>query len=446
MIWLLSMFQRFGRKDDRHLREIASGSFLALIARVLGGLSAYAFALLISRAYGAAGLGLYSLSVTLLTILVTLGGLGLGASAVRMVPQYAAANNLAAIRHLYGLMVKLVLPIAVAIAALLYVFASFVAESVFHNPSLAPAFRIVSMVLPLLAIVRVNIEMVRGFKNIGFSEYLRSLHVPFLGAIILVLMLWIGSDAYAAVTSYSLGVIAAFLLSAPYMVLKLRGFPVRKDKALQSRELLGVSMPMLSGEIMSLSVGRVDMLMIGLLASTTAVGLYDIPFRLAAGVGLILASINMISAPKFSELFWSNDMEGLRRVVRMTSRVLFWSAAPILIALLVAPTFWLGLFGEEFRGSYLVLILLAIGQFVNAASGSVGCFLNMTGNHKVLGRITVAAILLNIVLNALLIPPFGIIGAAFATMTTLILWNLTGVVFVWMKFRIKTFYVPFVAS
>ena len=154
----------------------------------------------------------------------------------------------------------------------------------------------------------------------------------------------------------------------------------------------------------------------------------------------------MISAPKFSELFWSNDMEGLRRVVRMTSRVLFWSAAPILIALLVAPTFWLGLFGEEFRGSYLVLILLAIGQFVNAASGSVGCFLNMTGNHKVLGRITVAAILLNIVLNALLIPPFGIIGAAFATMTTLILWNLTGVVFVWMKFRIKTFYVPFVAS
>ena len=446
MIRLAAMLQKISGKGDLHLREIASGSFLALIMRVLGGLSAYAFALLISRAYGAAGLGQYSLSVTLLTILATLAGLGLGASAVRMVPQYVADKNLHGIRHFYAMTVKLALPMAVAVAALLYVSAAFIAQSVFHNPSLAPAFRIVSLVMPVFAIVRINTEILRGFKNIGFSEYLRSLHVPLIGACILIALFSSGGSIYAAVTSYSLSIAIAFLVSTLYMAVKLRGLPARKDTTLPARELLGISMPMMSGEIMGLSVGRVDMLMIGFLASTRDVGLYDIPFRLAAGISLILASINMISAPKFSELFWANDMDGLRRVVRITSRVLFWTSAPILVALLAAPTFWLGLFGNEFRGSYLVLILLAVGQFVNAAAGSVGCILNMTGNHKLLSHITLAAILLNILLNILLIPRFGIIGAAVSSMTTLVLWNISAAACVWWKFRIKTFYVPFLAS
>jgi len=440
------MFQKFSGKGDLHLREIAKGSSSALVMRVFGGFSAYVFALLISRQYGAAGLGLYSLSVTLLTVLATLAGLGMGASAVRLIPQYVADNNLRGIRGFYILTVKLAVPIAVAVGALLYVSAPFIAQSVFRNPSLATAFRVVSLVLPAFAVVRINTEIVRGFKNIGLSEYLRSLHVPLIGACILIVLCSCGGGIYAAVTSYSLSIAIAFLVSTLYMVAKLRSLPVGNGTTLHARELLGVSMPMMSGEIMSLSAGRVDMLMIGFLASTRAVGLYDIPFRLAAGVGLILASINMISAPKFSELFWSKDMDGLRRVVRMTSRVLFWSSVPILVALLAAPAFWLGLFGEEFRGGYLVLVLLAVGQFVNAAAGSVGCILNMTGNHKILSHITLSAIVLNILLNALLIPRFGIIGAAIASTTALILWNIAAAVCVWMKFRIKTFYVPLLAS
>jgi O-antigen/teichoic acid export membrane protein len=87
--------------------------------------------------------------------------------------------------------------------------------------------------------------------------------------------------------------------------------------------------------------------------------------------------------------------------------------------LIVAGPWLLGLFGPEFVAGYPALVVLVVGQVVNAATGSVGVVLGMTGHA---GRLFVNAGLtavLTVVLNILLIPQLGIVGSALATSISL---------------------------
>ena len=104
----------------------------------------------------------------------------------------------------------------------------------------------------------------------------------------------------------------------------------------------------------------------------------------------------------------------------------------------------MGVFGEEFIIGKTALVLITIGQFVNAASGSVGNIMNMTGREKPLRNILVIASILSVLLNYLLIPMYGINGAAVANMVSVVFWNLTAVIYTKVKIGINSFYLPLI--
>lgn len=87
----------------------------------------------------------------------------------------------------------------------------------------------------------------------------------------------------------------------------------------------------------------------------------------------------------------------------------------MLLIFLIFPKSILGIFGEEFRTGAIALMILTIGQFVNAASGSVGYILQMTGKQRLFQYIILFASIVNAYLNFILIPQIGIVGAAIAS-------------------------------
>jgi O-antigen/teichoic acid export membrane protein len=97
----------------------------------------------------------------------------------------------------------------------------------------------------------------------------------------------------------------------------------------------------------------------------------------------------------------------------------------------------MGLFGPDFRVGSSALVILAAGQFVNAAVGSVGYLLVMTEYHKIVLNITVLSAFLNIALNGILIPRLGILGAALATATSIITFNILSMLAVRKKLQIR---------
>ncbi|OEU69195.1 MAG: hypothetical protein BA863_00145 [Desulfovibrio sp. S3730MH75] len=98
----------------------------------------------------------------------------------------------------------------------------------------------------------------------------------------------------------------------------------------------------------------------------------------------------------------------------------------------------MAIFGKQFAAGGLVLSILAVGQFVNVITGSVGFVLMMCGYERLLRNNIALCAFINLALNYLLIPSLGAIGAAIATATTLILQNLIAAGLVWWRLGIMT--------
>jgi O-antigen/teichoic acid export membrane protein len=122
--------------------------------------------------------------------------------------------------------------------------------------------------------------------------------------------------------------------------------------------------------------------------------------------------------------------------------MIFWGSFPVVLVFFLFPSFILGIFGDEFRTGVYAFLFLTFGQFIQAMSGSVRHILSMTGKHKTLQNITFYAMLINIVLNVILIPLYGINGAAFSSMVSMAFWSISSVVFIKKYFNIFTMYVP----
>jgi len=168
------------------------------------------------------------------------------------------------------------------------------------------------------------------------------------------------------------------------------------------------------------------------------VGVYNVAVKVALFTTLTLSAVNSIVAPKLSESFNNNRNSEFKDIIRYSTRLIFFSTIPILLLIFLFPEFILSLFGAEFVIAKLALIILTVSQAVNALSGSVGTILNMTGKQKVYGSILLISLILNIVLNYILIPSYGINGAAVASACSLIFWNLYSVYYIYKQYNVLT--------
>ena len=129
----------------------------------------------------------------------------------------------------------------------------------------------------------------------------------------------------------------------------------------------------------------------------------------------------------FSSFSAKNDLAGLRKMTRNIGYMNLIISTPIFIAILIFPSFVLDFFGEEFTAGVIPLIILAIGQIINALCGPVMYLLNMTGKEKQARNIIIIASIINVALNLYFIPFYGLIGAAIATVVSTVVWNIMAV-------------------
>jgi O-antigen/teichoic acid export membrane protein len=148
-------------------------------------------------------------------------------------------------------------------------------------------------------------------------------------------------------------------------------------------------------------------------------------------------------APKISELYSNSEFGKMKQLIAKSTKLIFIVTLPLVIIIILANKLVLSIFGDEFISGGVALIVVMLSQLFNAISGSSGQVMNMTGNHKMLRNFTIYSAILNIALNLLLIPSYGILGAAIATASSIIVLNLSSAVFVKRILGIKTYFNPF---
>jgi O-antigen/teichoic acid export membrane protein len=113
----------------------------------------------------------------------------------------------------------------------------------------------------------------------------------------------------------------------------------------------------------------------------------------------------------------AGDSEKLARFVADTVRWTFWPSLALAIGLLVVGRPLLSLFGPGFSDGYPLIFVLVIGLLARAAVGPSERLLNMVGQQRACAMIYACAFATNLALCLVLIPRFGVIGAAAATAT-----------------------------
>tara|TARA_B110000238_G_C16029158_1_gene396641 strand:- start:515 stop:1051 length:537 start_codon:yes stop_codon:yes gene_type:complete len=165
---------------------------------------------------------------------------------------------------------------------------------------------------------------------------------------------------------------------------------------------------------------------------------YRVAFKIATLITFTQFAINARIAPQISSLWSNKKTKDLQSIIYKASLLNTIVGIPLFFFIMIFGEFLLSIFGEGYEGSISILRILCFGQIINALCGPVMYLLNMTGNEKEARNTMIYAAIVNISANILLIPIFGLEGAAWATSSTMILWNIWALMVGYKRTGIRT--------
>ncbi len=204
-----------------------------------------------------------------------------------------------------------------------------------------------------------------------------------------------------------------------------------------SKRIVQISFPMLLGNSIFLILNWTDIIVLSILRSEADVGIYNTTLKISALIGLGLMGISSIAMPKFAQL--KDELVLLRKFTKQISFLASIFGIPLFLVIVFGAYSLLSLFGPEFVVGKSALLILAFGSLFKVLSGLSIDLLSMTGNEKTAKNILALSVVINITLNFLFIPIWGISGAALATALTTVFWNGTAAWFVYRKYHFLPF-------
>lgn len=422
------------------LKRIAADSILALGFKVLAVPLVYFVNLAMARLYGAGNMGSYYIALNLLTTIATMCCLGLNTGILRFTAAFRAEGELGQLRSLLLPALAIVTGLSCLAATVIYFAESWLASH-FNAPDLPLVLDFMVWGLPIFAASLVLMEAVRAQGGVRWVIVQQMLNPSSFLILLIILSLagssfLSGSEALGLVYFISVSLGLAFLALWPGSYLSHQK-PVIRTASL--KDLLWYSWPLFLSSILWLVFGGIDSLILGLFSRPEEVAYYNIATRTTPLVTLPLIAINMVVPPLFAQFYQMGDLRGLEMMSQATARWMYFVALPLaLLTILMAPEL-LGFFGPDFTKAQFALRVLAIGQLINVASGSVGFILSMTGNQKALFTSLVTAAAVVIPLMAFSALTFGLNGLALvsalgaAGINVLMAWA------VWRRLKIKAF-------
>jgi len=189
---------------------------------------------------------------------------------------------------------------------------------------------------------------------------------------------------------------------------------------------MSLGMSMLGISVLKTGMNQVDTLSLGFFAEVgpESIGYYNAAKKIASLASFGLLAANIYIAPQISTLYQDGQMKKLEKLVVSASRIILLFTLVVTIGLVVLGPWLLGLFGQTFTEAYIPLLIVLGSQVVNSWAGPVAILLSMTKYTHIIIWVFLGSMVLNIVLNIILVPMYGIMGAAIGMSTVTILWNI----------------------
>ena len=437
---------------DISLRKVAKGAGIAFAGTFIGLILAYFSRMVIARWLGASDYGLICLGFTTMTIVAGLSLVGLPAAVKRHVSFYKGKEDAARIKGAIIGALEISFPLSIIFALALFFSADWLSTHIFHELNLTHVLRIFSLGIPFWALTNNFVSATVGFQDLRYRVYVNELFQNTFKLIAIVALLTSGFGVIGAAWGWVLAVMGMPFLA--FYFLQKKVFPIfnTKTKAIPMKgELLSFSWPLIFTTFAGLIMGYMDTLMLGYFSTAYSVGIYNAALPTARVLGMGSGAFALIFLPVASELYARKREQDLKGIYTTVTKWILCITLPgFLLMALFSDWIMRILFGSEFVVGAPALSILAFSFFVSSLFGLSGSLLLVYERAKFVMCSSFAAAGANFILNLLLIPIYGIKGAAIATGISVFLGALLRFIFVFRIARIhpfkKSYLKPVVAS
>jgi len=379
----------------------------------------YIVQIVLARWMGSFEYGIYVFVWTWVLVLGGLADLGLGVATIRFISRYREGAQPALLRGLIrGTR-------AVALGAGTLVAAAGVAGLWLFEPLqshyVLPAY-LALVCIPLYALTDVQDAIGKGFAWMGVA-----LLPPYIlrPALLLLAM----AAAHASGLPMEAKTAAAAAIAATWITGLLQALVIgrRLDKAVEPsprsyafKTWFVAAMPLLVIAACELTLQSADVLVLSHYMSPSHVAIYFAAAKTMSLIMFVHFAVGSAVANRFATLGARGDKESLRAFARDAVHWTFWPSLGAAIFLLALGVPLLRLFGPQFDQGYPVMLVLVVGYLFRSSMGPVEFLLNMLGEQRLCAAVLATSAVLNITLNFALVPAFGLLGAATATSTSLV--------------------------
>jgi O-antigen/teichoic acid export membrane protein len=295
-------------------------------------------------------------------------------------------------------------------------FSEQIATHIFNKPAFGPVLFWMLLALPAMAIFMLlamafqaqhRVVITTIFQNLGIS----TIFVAAFG------YLWVEQpEVLNAVTAAQIyaGAAGIILLAALITWFSQKGISFNVT-SYKDKELTSASANLWVATSMQLITVWSGILIAGAIVPAEELAQLSAAQRTAMLTSFVIMVVNMVVAPRYAQMWNNDDMNGIQRLAKWSTRSMIAIVAPIILVMVLLPERVMSLFGEGYEQAAFLLSIMAVGQFINVATGSVGYLLNMSGHEKDFRRVTLFVGPLTIGFALFGIPFLGVVGAALAT-------------------------------
>jgi O-antigen/teichoic acid export membrane protein len=357
--------------------------------------------------------------------------LGLDVTAIRYVAVHRARGEHERARAAVALSVLLAGSASIAIAALVFALAPQLAD-LFGAHELQYVLRVMVLSLPAVTLQMVLIGATRGTGRMKAFVVVDQVTDGVLRVALVALALALGYGLDGTAVAFTI----ASYLTLGAAALAARGVTgtLRQAAAVETGALIRFSANQWGASLAGVGLLWADTLLLGLWRPPADVAVYSIATRTVLFGMMFILPIGIAFQPQIGRLYALSDHAGLDRMYGFATK---WSTIagcpPLMFLTLFALPIVTLLYGPAYARGAWPLALLAIGQTVNAATGPCGHVVTMIGRADLVLKNSLIALVLNVLLNVVLIPPYGMVGAGLAWGISIVIWNL---IRLWQVYRV----------
>ena len=404
-------------------QKLLGPGLVSLMIKMCGAIMTYGMFVAFARLLSPEHYGQFAFGMNLAIIAATIGGVGSATAIMRFWPQYTISGDDTGARSVVYLGYAAILAGGLAVL-FLAVLTNFLPPK--FTSIIPPTIYLAVAVLGLIiSLGDYSSNLLRAQGSILVSMLPRDVFWRIFSVLGLVLCVLQGFAASGVVALAICAGVLAGLTFWQFMHVRRRMAKTLKQPGMRNDwlKLRGSVWPLWASSVVFALIQQFDVVVVGTLLGTTEAGAYFAAQKTAMLLSLALIAAGMVGAPKMAALFHANRMEDLQRLCRVLAGAISIVTIIGFFLIVFAGKYLLAFFDPGFVSAYPVLLIVALGCVVDAMSGPSAYLMQMTVYEKLYLRVMLVSYLFVLSCQLVLVPRFGIIGAACSSTAGVILWN-----------------------